>query len=140
MIVLAAPYSVQSGLIRGCHEWLAPACFAGAVASGLTPAGRPVPLVRGHKQRGRRDWVIADTACCLRLWESRQGLMCEAPGDLPRGFSGVSVRLHPIRFRRIGPQVFELLEAGLYHIALLCGERPAYPSTYFSSLRLNGGN
>jgi hypothetical protein len=141
MIALAAPYGVQSGLVstRGyVYEVLAPGCFSAAIASGLTPAGRPIPLVRGHRRgsRKRREWIVCDTQTGLRLWEDQRGLLFEAPGELPAGFTGVSVSLAPVRWERIGPQVFRLLEAGLRHIALLCGEQPAYPITRSRTLKL----
>ncbi len=135
MTGLACPFNVQSSPIYRdgalLYEVIDPLCFRDAVASGLTPSGRPIPLVRGHDRNGRtrRDWVIADTSNGLHLRVTKQGVILEAPGDLPADFTGFSVRLRPYKWVRIGPAVFRLLRAGIVHIALLQGEKPCYPQT-----------
>lgn len=137
MRCLVAPYNQMSDPIPrdggSCHEIINPSCFAAAIQSGLTPSGKPIALVRGHKRHGRkrREWVICDTRSGLKLIDSPQGLLIDFPGELPPGFSGFSVSLAPHTYRRIGNAAFRLLAAGIRHVALLTElDVPAYPSTF----------
>lgn len=137
MTGLVAPYNTLSDPIPrdggSCYETINPGCFRDAIASGLTPSGKPIALVRGHRRNGRkrREWHICDTRSGLKLIDSPQGLLIEAPGEIPGDFTGFSIKLVPYTWRRIGPNAFRLLSAGIRHIALLQSpERPAYSSTF----------
>ncbi len=121
MICCACPYNQRSNMLQGSNgglaqEILAPGCFAASLARRSS--------VRLH--RGHRGPVIGK----VRPFETEKGLFFEYGGELPADWTGFSVRLKAIRWKRIGPEVFLLQEAELKHIALLRGdETPAYPQT-----------
>lgn len=118
---LAAPYGTLSTAIETADgvafELLAPGCFARSLAA------RPrVRLTRGHGGATIRR---------VRPYETAAGLFFKYSGALPERFSGFSVNLTPVRWERIGPQTFRLIEARLRHIALLVSpDVPAYEQTY----------
>jgi phage head maturation protease len=124
MICCAAPYGLQSTAIDRdgglAYEILAPGCFAASLASR-----KAVRLRRGHGGP-----IISRVS----PREDARGLWFEWDGELPADFS-FSVGFKAVRWERIGPQVFRLLEAKLKHIALLSGDEvPVYPQTRILTL------
>jgi hypothetical protein len=87
-----------------------------------------------------KDWRIADTETGnLRLWETAEGVFFEIGGvNLPLNFSGVSIKLEPVRRVRESILARRIVESGIGHIALLrVPEEPAYPQTFLQTIRLS---
>lgn len=144
MTGLAIPYSTPSDLHVGGLEYateiIEPAAFRRSVETGLTSRGKPIPLVLGHKRNGRprNKWILATTADTLRLWETEEGILFSAPGNLPPHFSGVSIRLAAEQWQRRGMR-WRLLAGSIEHIALLtyADGFPSYDCTWKRTLELS---
>ena len=139
MIGLVCPFGVSVSIHKRdgttCFERIDPDAFTATIRSLTTPDGKPIPLTRGHRRR-RQKWVICDASSGLKLWSDERGLWLEAPGKLPLDFSGISISLRPLRWRRLSMNSFLLLESGIRHIALLTPpETPAYPQTFLASIK-----
>ncbi len=108
-------------------------CFRRSVETGLSARGRPVFACWGHNRAGRKNWRIASTADgSLRVWQDSIGVWFSLPGiALPADFSGVSIKLEPVRWRRETESRWRLLEGFIRHIAILREpETPAYLQTF----------
>lgn len=120
-------------------ETIALGAFRQSVESGMSlRTGKPIFACLGHRRNGRKRWRLGDTASGkLRLWEAADGVHFELAGaKLPTLFTGVSVMLEPVRWRRKTDLLWELLEGGIRHIAILeAPEHPAYADTFLETLR-----
>jgi hypothetical protein len=143
---LAVPYSRFSVFGAGNVEALEvvqTGAFAAAVASGRSlRTGKPIFCCWGHRRDGRRrsDWFIASTADGrLRLEETPEGVYFELDNvKLPLDFTGVSVKLEPIRRVRESLMARRIVKAGITHIALLrAPETPCYHETFIETVRMS---
>jgi hypothetical protein len=143
---LAAPYGVFSGRLVGeppLLEVIQSGAFAHAIKSGRSlRTGKPIFACWGHKRLGRpmNRWHIADTQTGnLHLWDTPEGVFFEIDGvRLPLDFSGVSVKLEPIRRIRESMMARRVVEAGLQHVALLVWpEQAAYEETFLQTIRMS---
>jgi hypothetical protein len=98
--------------------------------------GRPIFACWGHRRNGRKKWKIADTTNRLRLWEEPDGVHFAIDGvKLPLDFTGVSVRLEALAWRRESDLLWRLKTGGIRHIAILTGDSPAYSETFIETIR-----
>jgi len=115
-------------------EVIEPGCFRRSVQTGRSGKGKHIFACWGHKRNGRKDndWRIASTADgSLRLWQDSIGVWFSLPHvDLPADFTGVSISLQAVSWRRETEQRWRLLEGFIKHVAILTGdESPAYKET-----------
>ena len=143
MIVgLAVPYSRPSipGVARSfaACEIINTGAYRRAVETGRSlRTGRPIFACWGHRRRGRKRWRIGSTADGrLRLWHDERGVWFALDADLPREFTGVSVKLEAVRWRHEAALLWRLLEGGIRHIAILeSPDVPSYGETFIETIR-----
>jgi len=138
VVGLCIPYGKTargfSARLPFAEEIIDPGAFRRSVETGLSARGKPIFACWGHKRAGRADWEwkIGSTADgSLRLWQDSIGVWFSLPHvDLPADFTGVSISLQAVSWRRETEQRWRLLEGFIKHVAILTGdESPAYKET-----------
>lgn len=139
---LCIPYEQASragvGSLDFACEVISRYAFRESIQSGKSiKTGRPIFACFGHRRDGRKRWRIADTTNRLRVWEEEDGVHFEIDGmKLPLNFTGVSIKLEALSWRKEADMLWRLKTGGIRHIAILSyPDRPAYDCTFIETVR-----